>query len=314
MASKTSNLFKRGKNYSVRYCVPKELWDTVGKREIIRGLSTPSLSEAERRRPRAIFDIEQSVYEKQRVPVHKPHTRTLPIQEETTESGVPVSQAAFEWLRMCDGIAASTKIGYGRVLRAFEQFTKDMDVRLVNRQVALGFFEYLKTTGSMRTGKLRSPKTIKTNMITLSSFWKVCRYLGYVDQDMANPFNGVTSQMPGTKRVKQTTKELRPVTRQEAERLLTIVENGDRYKYGYEITCILKLLWVTGCRLNEICSLERSQIEDHGDCISFRLTNTKTEAGNRLIYLVGENECQLVRKALWTCHRIVPLLYLHIMP
>ncbi len=305
------NLFKRGANYSVRYCVPKEYWESVGKREIVRSLGTSSLSEARRLKHKAIYAIETELLEAQRLnalrsPLRVTQASTEHTQPIGTSAAVRVSEASYVWLKMCDGITAATKAGYYQVLKHFEEYSQDINVAQINRQFAQSYLEFLKVSESKQTGKPRSPRTIKTHMITLSSFWKVCRHLGHVDQDMANPFNGINAHMPGSKRVKQTTKRLRPVTRDEAEALLEAINSSSGLKYQSEMDCIVRLLWATGCRLNEICSLTRDQIKDHGDYISFSLTGTKTEAGDRLIFLVGDNECKLIRKALKVALTVTP--------
>jgi len=41
-----AHIFKRGQSYAVRYNVPKDLQETLGKREIVRGLGTRDLADA----------------------------------------------------------------------------------------------------------------------------------------------------------------------------------------------------------------------------------------------------------------------------
>ena len=60
----------------------------------------------------------------------------------------------------------------------------------------------------------------------------------------------------------------------------------------------VRLMWVTGCRLNEICSRYLNDIEDHGDHIRITIPESKTEAGKRTVMIVGEDDCQLVRQAM----------------
>ena len=60
---------------------------------------------------------------------------------------------------------------------------------------------------------------------------------------------------------------------------------------------VVRLLWVTACRLNEIASLRLEDIDDQGDHFVLNITNAKTDAGNRLVMVVGGSDYELLKEA-----------------
>lgn len=64
------------------------------------------------------------------------------------------------------------------------------------------------------------------------------------------------------------------------------------------MTAIVHLLWATGCRLNEICSLTLDDLEDQGDCFALTISDAKTEAGNRVVFFVHPIEVERLRKTI----------------
>jgi Phage integrase family. len=59
-----------------------------------------------------------------------------------------------------------------------------------------------------------------------------------------------------------------------------------------------RLLWVTGCRLNEIFARDLSDIEDRGDHIVITIPESKTEAGKRTVMVVGKEDQEMLRDAM----------------
>ncbi|MGY6410869.1 MAG: DUF6538 domain-containing protein [Alkalilacustris sp.] len=180
----TKHLLKRGNSYSLRYVIPKQLrGQHGGRREIVKALGTSCLRTAVMLRDEVVRDLleQKATPEK----TCEPATAIRHGATEAKRNAVPskrVSQAAHEWLLMCDGITPATKHGYRRTLELLEDFTGDAFVDDIDRQTALGFLGHLRETPSDRTGKPRSQRTVASRMVTLSSFWKVCKHLGYVDE------------------------------------------------------------------------------------------------------------------------------------
>ncbi|WP_367647858.1 DUF6538 domain-containing protein [Ruegeria arenilitoris] len=133
-------LFLRGKGYALRVSVPTEYQDIVGKREIVRGLGTQDLAEALKRRPRVLEEILEAITEGQ-TPSQAVRPN-LPKQENT------VRDTADRWLAESDGINSSTKVRYRQHLRTFETYSGNIQVKDINRSLALGFIEHLKATPS----------------------------------------------------------------------------------------------------------------------------------------------------------------------
>ncbi|WP_253285923.1 MULTISPECIES: DUF6538 domain-containing protein [unclassified Ruegeria] len=283
-------LFLRGKGYALRVAVPTEYQDIVGKREIVRGLGTQDLAEALKRRPRVLEEILEAITEGQTP--SQAIRPNLPKQENT------VRDTADRWLAESDGINSSTKVRYRQHLRTFEAYSGNIQVTDINRSLALGFIEHLKATPSKRTGQPLSGRSLQSCQSCLASYWRVLDHWGLVDPDMRNPFGSLLRRVAGQRKKKDPrVKKLRPVTRGEAQKLLQYIARNNGLKYQFEMYVTVRLLWVTGCRLNEICSRYLKDIEDRGDHIKISIPQSKTEAGIRDVMIVGAEDCQLLREA-----------------
>ncbi len=282
-------LFKRGNVYAVRYSVPTELIPVVGKKEIIRSLATSDLSEALSKRRDALDEIKANLFEDK---------TTVRQSKSKSPKAITVSQTANRWLSESDGILASTRKRYQGILEIFENYSDDVEVTKINRELALEFMDYLKSTPSPKTGKLLSHRSLQAYQICLASYWSVLDHWGLVDGDMRNPFSGLLRRVAGQKKqVDPRKKTLRPIIREEAECLLNDISNGHSLKYRYEMYVTVRLLWVTACRLGEIASLSLDNIEDNYDHIIINIAKAKTEAGNRIVMVVGKSDCELLREA-----------------
>lgn len=280
-------LFRRGNTYSVRYNVPSELLPVAGKREIVRSLGTSDLREALAKRREALDDIRDTLL-----------GTKLPAPKE--EPKVPtVAETAHRWLVQSDGIKPSTKQKYRMILGSFERFTGDCEVTKINRKIALEYIDHIQTTPSERTGERLSARAVGSHQVCLASYWRVLDHWGLVDPDMRNPFSSLLRRMAGQrKKVDLREKNLRPVTREEAEALLGYIVGNDRLRYQREMYVTVRLLWVTACRLNEICSRRLEDIDDRGDHIRITIPKAKTEAGKRVVMIVGKDDRQLLRDAM----------------
>lgn len=282
-------VFKRGKVYALRYSVPTEVQQVVGRKEIVRSLGTPDLGEAITRRAEVLAEIKATMFSE---------PTNLPQESTRVQRSHTVRDTAHRWLSESDGIKNATRHRYQRILECFADFCGNADVSTLNRTVALNFIEHLKSKPSERTGQPLSQRTLATYQICLASYWRVLDHWGLVDPDMRNPFSSLLRRVAGQrKKVDPRKKNLRPVTREEAENLLAYIAGNNRLKYQFEMYVTVRLLWVTGCRLGEICGRHLSEIDDHGDHIRIRITESKTEAGNRTVMIVGQADCDLLRKA-----------------
>lgn len=279
-------LFRRGNTYSVRYNVPSELLAVAGRREIIRSLGTSDLKEALAKRREALDDIRDTLL-----------GTKLPAPKE--EPKVPtVSKTAHRWLVQSDGIKPSTKQKYRMILGSFEKFTGDCEVTKINRKLALEYIDHIQSTPSERTGERLSARAVGSHQVCLASYWRVLDHWGLVDPDMRNPFSSLLRRMAGQrKKVDLREKKLRPVAREEAEALLGYIAGNDRLRYQREMFVTVRLMWATACRLNEICSRRLEDIDDRGDHFRITIPEAKTEAGKRLVMIVDQSDCELLRDA-----------------
>jgi len=225
------SVFKRkGGGYAVRYHVPAELRKTLGKREIVRGLNTADRHEAMILKTGKLLEIQAEVF--QLISGGSPESSfVLPVDSRQSKLGhlkrkeptLPtrrksprLNRAAREWFKMMDGVTPHTKNRYRRSLTVFTEYFGDCRVDEIERRDAIAYVNHLKTTPSARTGRPLSPKSIKTEITTLSSFYKVATHLGFYPEQFGNPFHGAAAIIPGVKREKSSVKTLRPVTRSEA--------------------------------------------------------------------------------------------------
>ncbi|MCV2873297.1 tyrosine-type recombinase/integrase [Defluviimonas sp. WL0050] len=285
-------LFKRGGNYAVRFSVPTQVQPVVGRKEIVRTLGTSSLVEALAKRNEVLAEIKASLFE-----AHDTKDRKrLPATKSASEQDLTIRAAAHRWLTESDGISGTTRQKYRMILEAFEAFSGNCEVTAINRDLALRFMDHLKGTPSVRTGEPRSHRTLGAYQICLASFWSVCDHWGLVNGDMRNPFSSLLKRVAGQrKKVDLRAKSLRPVRREEAQALLGSIAGNPSLKYYREMIVVVRLLWVTSCRLNEIAALRLEDIKDNGDHFALQITKAKTEAGNRVVMVVGEDDCRLLR-------------------
>ncbi|WP_109312643.1 tyrosine-type recombinase/integrase [Ruegeria sp. AU67] len=284
-------LFLRGKGYALRVAVPAEYQDIVGKKEIVRGLGTQNLAEALKRRPKALEEILEAIT--------KGQTPSQSFRPNNTKQGYTVRETGDRWLAESDGINSSTKVRYRQHLRTFEAYSGNIQVADINRSIALGFIEHLKAKPSERTGQLLSGRSLQSCQSCLASYWRVLDHWGLVDPEMRNPFSSLLRRMAGQKKkVDPRVKKLRPVTREEAQKLLQYIADNNCLKYQFEMYVTVRLLWVTGCRLNEICSRYLKDIDDRGNHIKINIPQSKTEAGIRDVMIVGAEDCRLLREAI----------------
>ncbi len=242
-------LFKRGKGYAVRVAVPTDYQLILGKKEIVRGLGTQDLAEALVLQKEVIAEILSFMSEGESAPtVHASNKRR------SAREGTTIRETAHRWLAESDGIKNATKARYRQHLEALEAYTGNVEVTQINRSLALAFMEHLKRTPSERTGELLSARSLQSYQCCLASYWRVLDHWGLVDPDVRNPFSSLLRRVAGQKKkVDPREKKLRPVTREEAESLLTYIAANDALKYQFEMFVTVRLLWATGCRLNEIC-------------------------------------------------------------
>lgn len=283
-------IFKRGEVYAVRFSVPTEVQPVVGKKEIIRSLGTKDLGEALGKRVEVLEQIKEALFSDFEEPV---------APKASTTFGSTVRETANRWLDESDGINNATRARYHSILIRFEEYSGNCEVTKINRELALGFMDHLKATPSPKTGQLLSHRSLSIHQICLASYWRVLEHWGLVDGDMKNPFSSLLRRLAGQrKKTDPRAKNLRPITREEAEALLSHIAGNDRYKYQHEMTVAIRLLWVTACRLGEIAGLALTDIDDLGDHMRLTIRNAKTEAGNRMVMIVGQSECDLLRDAM----------------
>ena len=278
-------VFKRGKGYAVRVSVPTKQIESVGKREIIRGLGTRDKLEAALKAPEVIGEIKAEIAER---------CTGKPVRAKRQDTSVRAM--AHRWLVMSSGINHSTKAKYRHHLDAFEDWCGNADVSAIDRSMALEYYDHLKAYVSERTGEHLSSKSLKCHLNCLASFYRVLDHFGVVDPDRRNPFSSLDRRLPGqAKAIDTRAKQLRPITRQEAEAWYDLCESC---YYQDEMRLCLRVLWSTGCRLSEIADRQTKDFVDHGDFIEIIIDEGKTDAAKRSLFLVDSGDIAAMRETL----------------
>lgn len=163
-------ILKRGESYAVRYTVPLALQGAAGRKEIVRSLGTTNLKEALERRDQALEEIRRTLLEP---PSEKPCKPGRYGERDDPLAGTSVRATGHRWLAQSDGIKNSTKARYRQHLKAFEDFSGNIEVSKIDRKLALEFIEHIRVTPSERTGEPLSARSIGSYQVCLSAWWRV---------------------------------------------------------------------------------------------------------------------------------------------
>lgn len=188
------------------------------------------------------------------------------IQIATAEV-TPLGELPVQWLDEIKGeIAEQTRSQHGAALRAFLTWAGvHAGVEEITRRKA---GEYLSQC-LLPSGKAR--KTIKRQLSSLSSFWRWLKSRGFAED---NPWRDQDlGDMKGSKKRKGFGDE-------ELERLLSGTYTD---RYHSILQDLIRLALVTGARLDELCALQRGEVEIRDDGWWITVREGKTEAAKRSI-------------------------------
>ena len=151
---------------------------------------------------------------------------------------------------------------------AVEKFgSRVSTVEEVDRQSVRDFVNWLSTDEKLKN------RTIKDNLSTLRVYWNWLVDQSYAPEDSPNPFDNV--KLP-TENRKATAEKVRlPFSIEDIRRLSKAIMTGrsDMMKATFQLAIY------TGCRIEELTSLESSNVTDD----TIQIVRAKTAAGNRII-------------------------------
>jgi len=233
----TRNLRKRrGGGWAAVVYVPVHLQKIIGKKEIVRGLDTSNLPEANRRKLAVITAIQTDLVRltNPKAELEKTAKRiaeTLDPDDEMLDEAILVNahtiearhgtdvavayyktatrqrfstSAALEmWMEESDGITKGTKVKYRGHVQSFIDWSNDTDINKVDRRMAGAYAAHVKKALNWRTGKPPSHQTVVHSIRAVGRLWKWLGRRGFTKEDKQNPWSGQVGAAPGEKRVKK---------------------------------------------------------------------------------------------------------------
>ncbi|WP_417820753.1 tyrosine-type recombinase/integrase [Terasakiella sp.] len=315
------NLRQRtGGGWAVVYYVPDEFRELIGKREIVRGLGTKDIHEANRRKHKVLIQIQKEVFDRidplkeaanlavtinpdddpeevyliskaEEIERQKGYTTAKQYYDIATRKVVPVSMALDQWLQASDGIQQSTLNRYKIAVKEFIDWGGDVPIADLTRRRAGDYFEYLKQTLSPKTKRPYAPKTYNAKLKALSSLWRWCGMRGYFEDHNHNPWRGIASSAPGERKKPKTVKTLRPIYREEAQTWLRAINDGT-FKHKSAMNDLIILAWHTGVRANDLCELTTDRVvfdkdDQESEVVWITIISGKSEANTRILPIVS---------------------------
>lgn len=140
-------------------------------------------------------------------------------------------------------------------------------VEKVNRQAVRDFVNWLSEDQGLKN------TTIRDNLSTLRVYWSWLAAHDYAPEDRPNPFSGVP--LPAENRKAAALKVRLPFSVEDIKKLHKAIEAGrsDMMRATFQLAIY------TGCRIEELTSLESSNVTDD----TIEIVRAKTAAGNRII-------------------------------
>ena len=313
---------RRGKGWAAVVYVPASIQRKAGKREIVRGLGTRDLKEANKRKWPVIAEIQQYLARLQN-PKSELMEEAVRIAEdfdlenEQLEDGISEAAHRIEarygegiaadyyktatrqrlrasialqmWMEEADGITEGTKVKYRGHVEAFIEWSNDADVNKVDRRMAGAYVTHVKTTPNWRTGKPPSHQTIVHSIRAVGRLWKWLDLKGYLKEDKRNPWSEQVGSAPGEKKV-SSQKELRAIFKVEAQLWLSATKEQPQED-------LILLAWHTGIRANELAELTVDRV-NYSDEQVFWLTVIagKSEANTRALPIVSKEAIEVLRR------------------
>ncbi len=335
----TRNLRMRRKGYAAVVYVPSYLQEKAAKhfgsrgkrlKEIVRGLDTRDLKEANKRKLSVISQIESELARLDRgnyMERAREISKKLPAPIRNIEDAVdaeadkvydkfggaeakkfrltalgkltPTSLVLEQWLGEAFGVKPSTLNRYKTAVEDFIEWSDDVPVQRVDRKLAGDYVTHVKTTVSGKTGKPYAPKTQTFKVNTMSQLWRWCAQRGIIDPESISPWRGQASAAPGQrKRKAQSIKKLRAITKIEAQQWLAAVDQP-RYKHRQAMHDLIILVWHTGSRANDICELVSEHINVDDDHIYWlTIVGGKTDSNDRVLPIVSPEAKAVIERRL----------------
>ena len=338
----TRNLRKRRKGYAAVVYVPKELQRLAAQRfgngtaklvkEIVRGLDTRDLREANRRKIGVIAEIQAELaalggedYTREALRIAEANRENPPKTAGDEDGGndalidmadriaarhgvgagkrfyeiargkaLPVSVALAQWKEAATGIRPGTMYQYERDILAFIEWSDDIAVQHVDERVAADWWNHLKATPTAHKRPI-APNTLNRKVGSLARLWKWMKARKVYTG--ANPWPDLLADVPGEAKRGSVVKPLRASDKEETQTYIkALAESRSPYKQaGHDVVV---LLWHTGIRPGDICELTTDKLLwDEEDAVCWvTITKGKTRANARVMPVVSKEALAILKR------------------
>jgi integrase len=176
------------------------------------------------------------------------------------------------------GLSLSTINNLSTAIKEFCEFAgKDVALEDVDgRMVARFITEFLPNRKGPKAPNGQGPATIRKKVSQLSQVWAWARKRHILERGSPDPWH---DQAPDAKEVKAAADVRRPFTPEETRKLLGATHAGD------SLGDIVRVALLTGVRLEEVASLEASQVDQEARW--YTIHQGKTDNAARVVPLVG---------------------------
>ncbi|MCB9948193.1 MAG: tyrosine-type recombinase/integrase [Rhodospirillaceae bacterium] len=214
--------------------------------------------------------------------------------------------AAFRWYQSVVGEVTPLRLAYeqyvaakGQTLsqstlnnletayRDFLAFAgQDVTMEQCDRRLIGDFLsDYLPGLTTPKAPNGPSPATIKKKASQLSQIWRWAMQRGFIPFEPMTPWD---RQGPTATEVRKARNKIRPFRPTEAAALLQAAPNGE------PVGDVIRIALLTGARLEEIASLDASQVDP--DCGGYTIREGKTDNALRYVPLVGNAKDVVARR------------------
>lgn len=176
------------------------------------------------------------------------------------------------------GLSPTTLNNLNTVIKEFCAFAgqdvnlEDVDGRMVTRFVT----QFLPNKKGPKAPNGQGPATIRKKVSQLAQVWAWARRRHILEKGGLDPWD---EQAPTAKEAKEAAAERRPFTPEETKKLLAATQAGDA------LGDVIRVALMTGVRLEEVASLEASQVAP--EALWYTIRQGKTENAARVVPLVG---------------------------
>ena len=165
------------------------------------------------------------------------------IREKLSELPLGTKVSEFmDYLNVEAGLSVNTVLGYGRDLKAFCSYCKQMGIKKVTQIKAASVQKHIQ--GMSKTSA--SEASVKRGLVAIKMFLRFCKYVG----DLEDDFSGVLEAPKLWQRLPKIANR---------QKIIELLESPDESEHFYlRDRAMLELLYATGMRASELANIKVS--------------------------------------------------------